>query len=97
MIRVKQSDGSPFEQLPANITQIAEIQLKESRSLIYLVCMSECFIDLFILNVAASPSVCHLKKLKLQIECMCSSLCEEGVFYTTEGPLLAKMHLNLKS
>lgn len=38
-----------------------------------------------------------MKKIKIQAECICTSLCEEGTFYITQGQNLVQMKLNLKT
>ena len=58
------------------ITQVIEVHHESNRSLQYLVCLSKCHMSIIELNIEAQPKLKLVKKIQLEVECICASLWE---------------------
>jgi len=74
--------GQVLDQRPQSITQVIEVQNRESRTVTYVVVNSDCYIDVFALDISGGvPAVVHVKKLKAQADTICGNLEEPSTFY----------------
>jgi len=62
--------------------QVIEVQNRESRTVTYVVAASDCYVDIFALDISSRvPTVVHIKKLKISANTICSSVEEPSTFY----------------
>ena len=59
-----------------------EVQNRDSRTVTYVVVASDCYLDIFALDISSSvPVVVHMKKIKISANTICSNVEEPSTFF----------------
>lgn len=68
--------------MPQNLQQVIEVQNKDSRTSTFVVVASEMYLDIFALDIGGgTPTVVHIKKIRISVNTICSNLEEPSTFY----------------
>lgn len=76
-----------------------EVQHRTDRSLMYLVCLSDCFVYIFMVNISGMPTVSFVKKIAMEVDCGCAALWHQYKMYLAQGNKIttAQLNFNLKT
>lgn len=95
VLKVKNEHGQPADQLPEDVLQMAEVQNPNSRQITYLVLASQCFIDLFSIDIGSGvPKVTHIRKMKLSCSQICANIETPGKFFTAIKGTIYQYEIN---
>ena len=78
---------------------MVEVKHPENPDLTYLVVFSESNLDIFCMNTGGqgTPSMTHLKKAKVSMDCLCASSSDAGKFYIANQNKIALAMVDLNS